>query len=200
MPGLALSDEVLRDILTTCLAVPPEVFFRFPTQTPRNSKTSRNSQILLVSKKWLHIGRPLLYSSVKLSTTSQTKSLSIVLKDNPRLGSAVRSLRMEGGYCKELLAIVDLASNINSIYIDLEVLSSDSIVGLRKALPILQPTNVYLHQVNLYGLRKQNRNIEDLRELVESTLTKRWTTLVSEYILPHSTDTQQRSRRRNMYT
>ena len=179
MSTSALSEETLRDILSRCLLVSHAEFFKFPTQVPRHSKSSRNSRLLLVSKQWLRIGKPLLYSSVTLLTTIHTRSVAAVLKDDPKLGLAIRSMRLEGGYCKELQVIADLASNVKNLYINLEVLSSDSIVGLRKSLPLLHPTVLYLHQVNLYGLKKQNKNIDDLRRLLEASLTKRWDKLVS---------------------
>ena len=178
MPRRTIPEEVIRNILSTCLTVPSETFFRFPTQVPRTSRTSRSIHVLRVSKQWLRLGRPLLYSSLILSKTGHTRTVAIVLKQDPRLGSSIRSLRLEGGYCKELTTIVDLASNVEELYVDLEINSSDSIVGLRKTLPILNPKMLYLHQLNLSGLRRQNKNIEDLREIIEGMMSKRWAVLV----------------------
>ncbi|KIP08944.1 hypothetical protein PHLGIDRAFT_354460 [Phlebiopsis gigantea 11061_1 CR5-6] len=182
MPRRTIPDGLLHDILSACLTISPELFFRFPTQVPRTSRTSRNTQLLRVSKQWLRVGRPLLYSSLTLSEAARTKEVAFVLKHDPRLGRSIRYLRLEGGYCKELLTIVELASSIEGLYVNLEIESSDSIVGLRKSLHILKPRVLYLHQLNLAGLRRQNKNITESREILESMISEHWAALKRVYL------------------
>ena len=200
MPLSSLPEELLREILLYCFYIPPEQFFDFPVPrwatylTPK-VKPLKLSQLLLVSKQWLRVGTPLLYSSLRLTQTTHTKAVAALVKANPNLGKAIRSLKLEGGYGNDLFTIVKLAPNITNLYVNLEILSSESIVGLRKSLPLMRPTNVWLRHFE-YG--RVNKKVAELRTLLMPLVKEKWNTMVSAFTLSLQTRLTRISSSRNL--
>lgn len=136
------------------------------------------SAALLVSTRWLRVGTPLFYRTVIIKSIDQVRQLGRVLKANPYLGALVRNLRLEGGYGRELLAVVKHMTQVDSLSLNAYAKSKDTKAGLVRALPLLNPTRLYLH-----GLRRweSNKNTTALRDaLFEAWST--WTSLVSASI------------------
>ncbi|GJE97701.1 hypothetical protein PsYK624_139220 [Phanerochaete sordida] len=148
-----LPEELLREILAYALYVPHDEFCRPPaldpavaSEKPASKKKRKASRagLLLVSKRWLRVGTPLLYECLRLSRRKHARLVTKVLQENPRLGNAVRCLRLEGAYSKKLADVVKLTPRVRTLYIDVDVDASQRINGLLKALPLLNPENLFL--------------------------------------------------------
>ena len=100
---------------------------------------------MLVSKRWLRVGTPLLYSAVILWEPRHTKAVAALVKTHPALGKAIRMLRVEGGMGKDLYTIARNAPNVHALYLSVQMRSSEGISGLRRAMPMLNPTTLYLY-------------------------------------------------------
>ncbi|EKM49660.1 uncharacterized protein PHACADRAFT_265228 [Phanerochaete carnosa HHB-10118-sp] len=184
-----LSDEILNRILSYCLFIPPEVFLQFPTEARGNAQayqTKKRLNYLLVSKRWLKIAKPLLYTSVILRKNAHTKAVAVVLQDCPGLSKKIDTLRLEGGYGRDFSYIVAVSPNIKHLYLNLELASSDTIAGMRKSLTTMDPTNFYAHQVALSGLSRNNQTVLELRAMMETCISSRWANLVSPAACNHS--------------
>ena len=96
MSEATLPEELLKEILKYHFSVSEEMFFWFPHthpgrwqeryQTFRRKLAHPPSGLLLVSKRWLRIGTPLLYSDVVILEQKHTKAISQLLTANPALG------------------------------------------------------------------------------------------------------------------
>ncbi|GJE89698.1 hypothetical protein PsYK624_058040 [Phanerochaete sordida] len=186
MSDAQLPEELLREILSLLLSVSEADFCKFPdngcppwmSQQPRGRQSYRPPPIcdvLLVSKRWLRVGTPLLYESVHVWSPEHVKAIAAVLRANPGVGKAVRRLRIEGGCGKELYTIVKHAPNVDTLYICLHVKASEGIAGLRKALPLMRPQKLYwLHR----GLTLNKAAVE-AKALLEKCIAEIWTSLRS---------------------
>ncbi|EKM49727.1 uncharacterized protein PHACADRAFT_214249 [Phanerochaete carnosa HHB-10118-sp] len=172
-----LPEETLCEILSYSILVSHAEFFRFRKHyrclVPRSK--SRCGDLLLVSKRWFRIGTPLLYECVKLSKPEHTTAVANILRAHPHVGSAVRCLRLEGGLGKDLMHIAKLTPKLHSIYLSLRVKSVDSITGLKRAFPLLNPVNLYIEHEGY----KENKKIAEARRLLYTHVTNVWTSLRS---------------------
>ena len=181
MKDSLLSDEVLSRILSFCLVIPPEVFLSFPTDAHGSSRSfqpHKRRKYLLVSKRWHKLARPLLYTSVVLRKTAHTKAVAAILQGDLPLAKRIRTLRLEGGYGREFSFIVAVSPNIKYMYLNLELMSSDTIAGMRKSLTTMDPETFYIHQVSLFGLSHNNQTVIELRAIMETCISSRWAHLV----------------------
>lgn len=182
MGEAALPEELIHDILEMRLFISPAQFFAFPSHefarwgAPPRRDVDRPpaSDLLLVSKRWLRIGSRLLYKCVRISMTHHTIAIAELLKKNPALGTAIRSLRLDGGMGKELYTIIDHAPNIESLYVSLHFRPSQGIAGLRQALPLLNPTKLYLHNIELTAASTPSGK----QKLMEIAISDVWSSLV----------------------
>ncbi|GJE91923.1 hypothetical protein PsYK624_080750 [Phanerochaete sordida] len=125
-----LLEELLAHILAFCFYVPPAHFFandaqkgaRLPTQTPRPA------QLLRVARRWLRIGTPLLYASVRVHDARAACALARFFRAHPRVGAAVRSLRLARGG-KDLCALVAHMPGLRALGVDLDVRRRYSAAG-----------------------------------------------------------------------
>lgn len=171
MDGL-LPDEILREILSYNISIPCDAFFSFDVP-PLFSPGPRHAYLLLVSKRWLRVGTPLLYECVELSNREHTSTLAELFRAQPHIGQAVRCLRLVGGYGKHLAHIAKLTPRLHSIYINLQIKSCDSIAGLKKALSIFNPVNLYIQE----NICKPNKNAMEVRTLVHTYVRDVWKSL-----------------------
>ncbi|EKM49617.1 uncharacterized protein PHACADRAFT_154096 [Phanerochaete carnosa HHB-10118-sp] len=139
-----LPEELVLSILALCFDLPCEDFLRFPTADGARKSTSRNTDLLLVSKRWLRVGSPLLFTSLRLSHPSHATSVAHQLRCNPGLGSAIRNLRIEGDCGDNLCEVLELAPKIERLYIALDQKTNTRTEGLRRAFAYTNPKEVFI--------------------------------------------------------
>lgn len=177
----SLPEELLEQVLSICLAPPSwsvREYFCDDGIALRARIRDRNPGLLLVSKRWFRISAPLLYSSLVLSSPTHTTSLAPLLRRNSELATVVRSLWLEPPFPKELHHIIKGASNIDHLYIDLNLDVGHHINGLRSVLPLMNPKILCLA-----GLGRKWHNAVRLEAVIASCIREHWTSLVRLYIL-----------------
>ncbi|KAJ7366536.1 hypothetical protein DFH08DRAFT_834730, partial [Mycena albidolilacea] len=176
--GDNIPDEILSEILSPALRVPDEMFSVMASETnsPFHSKSESSSAFLLVSKSWLRVSTPLLYSVVVLRSKGQAQALAGVLTANPVLGKFIRKLRLEGGYAISMFKILQAAPNISDIFLTLDIMTPDNVCGLCRGLQLIQPVRIIL-----YGTRDSiPYQYPEGRKLVQALVDKflpSWTRL-----------------------
>ncbi|EKM49731.1 uncharacterized protein PHACADRAFT_214253 [Phanerochaete carnosa HHB-10118-sp] len=174
----ALPEEILREILSHNIQISHVKFHRFYYGNwgyPMSPPISRCSNLLLVSKRWLRIGTPLLYECVRLSNSEHTTTVANLLRTHPHVGLAVRCLRLEGGLGKDLVHIAKLTPKLHGIYISFSIKSVDSITGLKKAFPLFRPASLYIQEES----HMENKKVAEARTLVRTHIKDVWTSLRS---------------------
>ncbi|GJE91784.1 hypothetical protein PsYK624_079350 [Phanerochaete sordida] len=139
-----LPEELVLYILDLCFELPSEDFLRFPTPDGARKNPSRNADILLVSRRWLRIGSPLLFASLRLSDPEHAISVARQLKNNPGLGSVICDVRIEGDCGDDLGSVLALTPNIQRLYVALDQKNNARAEGLRRALPYINPREVFI--------------------------------------------------------
>lgn len=167
-------EEILCKILSYNISISSVDFLRY-VECWEHSRVSRCCHLLLVSKRWLRIGTPLLYEFVWLSRPEHTASVATLLRADPHVGKAIRCLKLEGGLGKDLVHIAKLAPKLQSVYISLRIKSAESITGLKKAFPILKPVNLYIKEY----IYRDNKKSTEARTLLYAHIQNKWTSLVS---------------------
>ncbi|KAJ7604117.1 hypothetical protein FB45DRAFT_1083327 [Roridomyces roridus] len=146
MSDNSLPDEIISEILSPALQVPDEKFSDVCSRvSPFAEYVESPSAYLVVCKSWLRVATPLLYKVVVLRSKAQAKALAQVLDKNPDLGQFIRRLRLEGGYGVPMRTILASSPNISDIFVTLDVVSSDSAVGLYHGLGWINPRRLILH-------------------------------------------------------
>ncbi|GJE89703.1 hypothetical protein PsYK624_058090 [Phanerochaete sordida] len=184
MSEARLPEELLRETLSLLLSASEETFCQFPPdccppwsiyrrRDPAQPRTPSAGDILLVCKRWLRVGTPLLYESLSVWSPSHTKAVAALIRSTPVVGQAIRRLRIEGGCGKDLYTIVRNAPNVHTLYICVHVKASEGIAGLRKALPLLQPRKLYWY----HEQSQLNKPAKEAKELLQSCIARRWTSL-----------------------
>ncbi|KAJ7604143.1 hypothetical protein FB45DRAFT_851351, partial [Roridomyces roridus] len=146
MSDNSLPDEIISEILSPALQVPDEEFSDVSSRvSPFAEYVEPPSAYLVVCKSWLRVATPLLYKVVVLRSKAQAKALAQVLSKNPDLGQFIKRLRLEGGYGAPMRTILRSSPHISDILVTLDVLSSDSTVGLYDGLECISPRRLILH-------------------------------------------------------
>ncbi|GJE97703.1 hypothetical protein PsYK624_139240 [Phanerochaete sordida] len=170
-----LPEELLREILAYNMLPTHSDFLRFHNdyaERYRLPPISRYSHLLLVSKRWLRVGTPLLYECLHLATDEQTAAVAKVLSANTQLGLAVRCLKLEGGLQGSFVDVAKLAPRVHSILFVFRMKPTDNIPVLREALPLLNPAFLQLETVNYH-----NKTISEARKLVYACIKNSWKSL-----------------------
>lgn len=149
-----IPDEILHHILSFCLLVSVDDFCLFNAATPDDTAPGnairRHAHLLLVSKRFLRIGTPLLYSAVHLSTESHAEGVAQLLRLDEYIGNDMQSLRVErGALGKSLYTILGLTPHLKAFFVDLRGLRpSDSTWAYANALKdgLLNPEALYVTQ------------------------------------------------------
>ena len=145
MPAIhRLPEELVREILIYALDRRLEDFFCVSEGIPRESADNVHapprSGILLVCKRWHRIGLPLLYTSLAIASDKQLKAVASALKVDPPLGRSISHVRLRrGSYSGDLFTILKLAKKLDAISISTIVSARESLFGLRRILPTLNP-------------------------------------------------------------
>ncbi|GJE91886.1 hypothetical protein PsYK624_080370 [Phanerochaete sordida] len=141
-----LPEELVHDVLSYALHIPLDDFFLVDTETddaetkPRlRTASPPPSAFLLVSKQWHRIGLPLLYASLALSSSGALHAVAAAVTADPRLGRAIRAVRLRGAYGPALYTILRAAPQLRALSIATTAAAEDSLAGLRRAVPALDP-------------------------------------------------------------
>jgi cellulose synthase/poly-beta-1,6-N-acetylglucosamine synthase-like glycosyltransferase len=131
--------------LSPALSVPDEKFASTEPQSPFSGVAESSSTMLLVCKRWLRVTYSLLYRTVVIRSPGQAQALADALHSNSALGKHIKKLRLEGGYGAATRKILTLAPNITDLYLTLYIWSDDSVSGLCRSLPTINPSRIILH-------------------------------------------------------
>ncbi|GJE91927.1 hypothetical protein PsYK624_080790 [Phanerochaete sordida] len=167
-----LPEEILREILSYNILIRREAFLLLELPGEYTSR-ARNPQLLRVSKRWLRIGTPLLYTFLWLATPEQVAAVAALFRAHPHVGRAVRGLQLEGGFGRELVPLVRAAPNVEDVYLHLGIKSADSVAGLTKALALFDPSGLYV------GLQtwRDNASKRAVWAALHTCVTEKWTKL-----------------------
>ena len=145
-----------------------------PCIHPRQSSNRRSSRadVLLVCKRWLRVGTPLLYESVHLETPAHVRQLLSLLRAHPSIGLAICRLYTTSVYEAAFEEIATLAPNIETLY--LSSLAGSTFppppAGAAKALSRFNPTHLLI-----CGISRQPPDVQ----CVLAEVMGKWSALVS---------------------
>ena len=170
-----LPDELLREILSQVLHVSHPKFFIWSNIRPDPPSDSvPRSHVVLVNHRFLRIGIPILYEAVRITNQDTTKYIADILSANATVGPAVRWLRLEGGYGRELELALKPMTAVESLYFSVDARARDSIAGVRRVLLKLDPLHVWLDR----GSGRPNKHQPVLHPLLHHLVRRQWTRLV----------------------
>ncbi|KAF7300196.1 F-box domain-containing protein [Mycena kentingensis (nom. inval.)] len=173
----ALPDEILSEILCPALRIQDDTFTNASPGTFAQYSES-TSAYLLVSKSWLRVATPLLYSVVVLRSKAQAQALADALTRTPALGRMIHKLRVEGGYGIFMHTILALAPNITDLFLFLEIWSPDTTDGLCKGLSLIDPSTLLIRDGREYGRKPKNKAVTSLVDSLAGAIA-RWKNLTS---------------------
>lgn len=182
-----IPDELLREILSYHLKLSHDEFLSRSSTSKAYMRKYRHlasvtppvatSDVLLVSKRWLRTGTPLLYECLALAAISETRAVATLFRAHEEVGRMVRCLRLEGGYGKELYDIARLIPNLENMLVFPMAKSCESIAGLRKAFPVMKPKYLKIDA----SLTRSNKNTTAIVTLLENHIKTGWLSLVSQF-------------------
>jgi hypothetical protein len=170
-----LPDELIKEIISPALKVSDEVFSDTSPTSPFAGYSQSTSVFLVVSKTWLRVATPLLYHIVVLRSKAQAQALEAALRENKLLGTFIKKLRLEGGFGSALYPIITSAPNLTDLFLSFDIWSADSVSGLCRGLPKMNPTRIILD--DKHNDRFSNAPLRQLVKVVCQCL-KTWTNLV----------------------
>ncbi|KAF7298313.1 Isocitrate dehydrogenase [Mycena kentingensis (nom. inval.)] len=177
-----LPDELIAEILEPALRVSDRDFASIAPVSPFSAYAESPSAFLLVSKTWLRVATPLLYSVVIVRSKSQAAALARALSNKElNLGRFVKKLRVEGAYGMPLYTVLRNTPNIAHIFMFLDhIFASDPVDGLCNGLPLINPARLILRHQG-----KRNRSIAKVMAALEGCIPS-WTNLnvldISAYV------------------
>ncbi|KAF7322145.1 hypothetical protein MKEN_00738600 [Mycena kentingensis (nom. inval.)] len=164
--------EIISSILEPLLRVADNLFVA-QLDAPFGCYTPSTSNYLLVSKKWLHSGTPLLYQTVVLRSHGQAEALAAVLASQPEFGLLIKKLRVEGAYGDAMLPIFTGAPNISDLCLSFDIFPTESTAGLCKGLRTMNPRRLILHYVE----GRENKMVANLVAALEEVIVNSWSNL-----------------------
>lgn len=175
-----LPDELLKEILAPALQVPDESFACSNDRSPFSNYTPTTSGFLLVCKDWLRVATPLLYSVVVLRSKAQIQALENSIHNTPILGTFIKKLRIESGYCNSLSFIIKDSPNLTDLCLSLEIYSGDVVSGICKAFRWIKPVRLIIYDLpGKYSRRRlTNQKRDQFVEALKEHIAK-WERLVS---------------------
>jgi hypothetical protein len=168
-----LPDEILKDIISPVLQVEDSLFADPSLKSPFSLRNYSNSALLIVCKRWLRVATPLLYNVVVLRSTAQAQALARALKTTVELGRFIRKLRLEGGFGASVEKIILAAPNITDVFLSLAIWSDDSVTGLCRGLPSMNPSRVIIRDCG----GRRNSQIRRLRTTLNECIST-WSNMV----------------------
>lgn len=171
-----LPDELLCDILSYNLTFDLDSFFR-AVLTPEDYPSPHRSRLLLVSKRWLRVGTPLLYRFLILTKRKHTVAVACVFRAQPAIAHAVRCLRIDGGLAKDLVDVVGPAAGLHSVFINLHFKFSDRVSWMENMAKAMRPKDLYIIADAVTERAKSHK----IWERLSTSIRNDWTSLVSRY-------------------
>jgi hypothetical protein len=161
-------EEIMHSILKQLLATTETELCQFPTggrprwmNAPRPAVTCSN--LLLVCKRWLRIGTPMLYAFMCLSKPRHTRALACALGADPSLAEHTCVLRLEGGINRDLCAVATRFAHVPTLYVSMHgVERLENVIDLVQAVPALEPKTTYLHYQERFMLASALNKVEDV--------------------------------------
>ncbi|KAL5486169.1 hypothetical protein ACEPAI_7213 [Sanghuangporus weigelae] len=140
----SLPDELVKEILSDILTVPEDEFSHVGPSSPFGRKVSSSSDVLLVSKRWLRIGTPLLHECVVLRSSAQANAFYGFIrgKVGSQVKGYVRRIRLEGSFGAVVGKTFAILPGISDLYLRLPVSREENVNGSVQGLPKLNPTRV----------------------------------------------------------
>ncbi|EKM59992.1 uncharacterized protein PHACADRAFT_250828 [Phanerochaete carnosa HHB-10118-sp] len=182
MSEATLPEELVNEILKHAIQAHPDTFlgpsrdrasFHRPNAPP---SPLGSSHLLLVSKRWLRIGTPLLYTSLWISADAHTQTLLHIFRGNPALGALVLDLRLDGGFGSELHDVVLSMPNVRNVYLSWGLGQGHSMVGLWDTMSVLRPIKLWLGPHG--DVMKEGLEAAGLTSLLAACISGRWNSLV----------------------
>ncbi|EJD42348.1 hypothetical protein AURDEDRAFT_115120 [Auricularia subglabra TFB-10046 SS5] len=172
-----LADETLHQVLALVFDVPDDEFADVSgaSSSPFACRQHSTSDALLVCKRWMRVGTPLLYDTVVLRSVAQSQSLAKALSKNPGFVPYLKKLRIEGGFGASVGRILNAAIALSDLHLSLDLNSKDSVASMCDALPAVNPTRLILT-----GQRRPSTNvIKTMKSIQTASLSwSKLTTLV----------------------
>ncbi|KAL5504290.1 hypothetical protein ACEPAH_8364 [Sanghuangporus vaninii] len=171
-----LPDELVKEILSEVSIVPEDEFSHVGPSSPFGRKVSSSSDALLVSKRWLQIGTPLLHECTVLRSSAQADALYGFIrgKTGSQVKGYVRRIRLEGSFGAVIGKIFAVLPNIPDLYLRLPSHRGENVNGLLRGLLRLNPIRLIL-EVPRNDLKKNSfTKIAAITQAV-----KQWTSLAS---------------------
>ncbi|KAL5486158.1 hypothetical protein ACEPAI_7202 [Sanghuangporus weigelae] len=153
----SLPDELVKEVLSDVLAVSEDEFSHVGPLSPFGRKVSSSSDALLVSKRWLRIGTPILHESIVLRSSAQADALYGFIRGNfgSQVKGYVRRIRLEGSFGAVVGKIFTVLPNISDLYLRLPSHRGENVNGLLQGLLRLNPIRLIL-EVPRNDLRKNS--------------------------------------------
>ncbi|KAF7297142.1 F-box domain-containing protein [Mycena indigotica] len=170
-----LPDEIIAEILGPALRVPDELFSDTSPNSPFSKYRTSTSAYLLVCQSWLRVSTPLLYNTVIVRSKAQADALSRVFKKHPEFGLFVKQLRVEGGYGVAMQHILQATTRLADLLLCFHIWSGDTVIGLTRSLPLVNPRRFILFDMFLYGVR--TRQSQALVNAVTECMKEKWNRL-----------------------
>jgi hypothetical protein len=152
-----LPEELLYEILTYCLTQPLDIFMEYKPanpwwRCPGSTGGNESTDILLVCKRWHRVATPLTYRQICLAcdqSSAKAARLALTLGEKPRLGKAVRHLKITTTATRQFTSlhdIIKLSPNIEAVYIHMDYApASHSAIALFSCLlEAMNPSQLYL--------------------------------------------------------
>lgn len=133
-----LPNETLRHILARLLDVPDEYFASDAVTLP----FARQSDILLVCKRWMRVATSVLYGTAVLQSKAQAQALARAFQMNLSFSGFLKRLRIEGGFGVAVGQIMLAAKNLTELCITLNIHTDDE--AICGALPSICPRRLIL--------------------------------------------------------
>lgn len=169
-----LSDELLTEFLSPALVVSDELLCDASHISPFALAAHPVSDVLLVCKRWLRVGTPLLYEAVVVRSTTQAQVLQMALSRNPGFGRYTKRLRFEGPYAQCIAPAIQTLQHVYTLCFTLSVFGDDDISGLRLALQTFNPARVILTMARGKDHERRQNAIYELCVAIQT-----WSNLVS---------------------
>ena len=182
--SLSFPEEIIHEILNYNLRLSHHEFFgpgcyetinrRREIRKLGKAAPPSCSAALLVCKRWLRIGTPLLYESIKLSSLQDTQAVLNVVRANEGISKFIRRLRLEGGFGRALGELAKYLYNVEHLLILPDVRARESVTGLHILFPELN-----LRTLKIEDKRKTfNRNTDYINHLLQHSIRHYWPNLV----------------------
>ena len=171
-----LPEELVTDILSYALVVHDDDFSSVGGRSPFERNSVSSSVVLLVCKRWLRVGTPLLYECIVLRSTPQALSFYSALqsRNGSQLKRSVRRMRLEGFFGGVMGKIFKFLPGITDLYLRLPMVAAEKVGKLLQGLSRLDPYHLILDLTPTRGWK----NTEQAVEAICSAL-RTWRNLVS---------------------